>query len=216
MSDPLTSNENKVDSKSDKIESSGSGSNVLVQLSNKTLALFNQNNDDKNDSLINYESDNEEDEQPYLRSSILSNIFNTKGSSTNQPGRRRNNDPNKQPRRRKPKPLEYASGPSDDQLSAPYIEEHHPEQPDFIRQKPQSETPESDLIREEAGPSNQIKQQLEGEGKYLIILVIIIFFFFFFPLCVLIKIFDNFKLKIRRNYLIVVSGKHLLCQELIK
>lgn len=157
MSDPLTSN----DSTNDNIESSDS--NVLVQLSNKTLALFNQNKDDKNDSSTKNESDNE-DEQSYWQQSILSNIFNTKGNSTNQPRRRRRNtDPNKQQRRRKSKPLEYASGPSDDQLSAPYIEEHHPEKPDFIRQSSQ---PDSDLISEEAGPSNQIKQQLEEQGKF--------------------------------------------------
>ncbi|GBC05685.1 hypothetical protein RclHR1_06370012 [Rhizophagus clarus] len=162
MSDPLTSNENKKDLESDKIESSNN--NVLVQLSNKTLALLNQNKDNENDSSTHYESDNEND-QSYWQHSILSNVFNTKGSSTSQPGHRRNTDPNKQPRRRRSRPKEYASGPSDDQLSAPYIEEHHPEKPDFLRQRRHSETPETDLISEEAGPSNQIKQQIEGEVK---------------------------------------------------
>ncbi|EXX61011.1 phospholipase D [Rhizophagus irregularis DAOM 197198w] len=159
MSDPLTSN----DSKNDEIESSDN--NILVQLSNKTLALLNQNKDDKNDSSTKNESDNEEDEQSYWQQSILSNIFNTKGNSKSQPRRRRNTDPNKQQRRRKSKPLENAPGPSDDQLSAPYIEEHHPEQPYFTRQRRQSEPPDSDLISEEAGPSNQIKQQLEEEKE---------------------------------------------------
>ncbi|RIA88728.1 hypothetical protein C1645_725752 [Glomus cerebriforme] len=160
MSDPLTPSEDKISSKSDEIESSKEvNSNIFVQLSNKTLALLNPNKDELS---THYESDDDETEPKGSSYWQLSNIFNGKRNSMSQPSRRRNTDPNKQ-LRRKSKPLDYASDPSDEQLSAPYIEEHHPEQPDFVRQRRQSGVPDLALIDGEAGPSNQVKKHEEGE-----------------------------------------------------
>ena len=142
MSDTLASNENNNDHKSDKIESSGEdNSNILVQLSNKTLALLNPY---KDESASDYEESEPKAKKSYWQS-ILSNLF---GDTMNQSDGRDNLDSSKQkrPRRKRSKPLEHVSGPSEDQLSAPYIEEHRPEQPGVVRRPPETYVEQQQLI----------------------------------------------------------------------
>src|SRR3954466_16218096 len=115
MSDPLTPNEGEEGSNSNKIEPSGEeSSNILVQLSNKTLALLNQDKDDSSD----YEP--KTTETSYWNN-LSKFIFNVQRDSENL----NDTKPNKrsQPRRRKSKPMDNAPGLSENQLSAPYIEE---------------------------------------------------------------------------------------------
>ncbi len=103
------------------------------------------------------------------KASILLSGFNVL-SGQSDPRSRHSSDPKKRPkqqRRQRSKPLGHALGPSEDQLSAPYIEEQHPEQPDFIRRP----TEDSALLSEEAESS----EQPEGEGKF----DVLIYYYFY-------------------------------------
>ncbi|CAG8605205.1 4974_t:CDS:10 [Funneliformis mosseae] len=160
MSDPLTSN----GVKDDKVEPPEDvGSNLLVEFSNRTLALLNPNKDERSSP---YESENEErepaEESPNWRASIMSNLFHMKGVSTGQPDSHSHSDLKKRPkppRRQRSKPLELATGLSEDQLSAPYVEEVLPERPDFIRRPPFT----SDT--NEAESSNKAESSEVGESS---------------------------------------------------